>query len=96
MLMRRAKQYKENKMSRSEARFVSNLSLCFNLIHLAVDEGKTEALQQAQNIQQSLETICECGSLNEVKAASFLLANVNQAIKDILSGELVEVAKAAG
>lgn len=59
-----------------------------SLTELAEDEGKQHALDTAQDLQQSLETLMECGSTTEQALALQLLASVNSAI-----GELIQDCK---
>jgi hypothetical protein len=67
------------------------MSIAFNLIHLAAMESKEIALEEAQKIQDALEVLTAAGSPLEITAASFLLANVNKGITEILEGSLVTV-----
>ncbi len=63
-----------------------------SLIQLAVDGGIKTALDSCESIHESLETVAKIGSVYEVKAASFLLDSVNQAIQGIQDGVTVTTA----
>jgi hypothetical protein len=65
--------------------------ICFNLIALAAEESRETALEVGQSMQTTLESLLEVGTPFEQQAARFLLKNVNQGIKEILNGELVNV-----
>ena len=69
------------------------MSIAYNLIHLAADESEETALGAAQALQDALETMTMVGSDEEIVAASFLLANVNQGVTEILEGKLITIAK---
>ena len=70
-------------------------SLAQNIVWLAAMEGKEVAIKEAEQLRDSLETLMETGGPNEIRAATFLLGSVQQGIKEIFEGTLVEVAKLA-
>lgn len=69
------------------------MSIAYDLVYLAAEEGEVVAIEAATILQDALETIAEIGSDDEVIAASFLLGNVNQGITEITEGTLMVLAR---
>ena len=70
------------------------MSISTNLIHFATCEGEGLALEMAQGLQSSLESLAEVGSVDEHAHAVALLESVNSAIRDIQKRILVQIARA--
>ncbi len=68
-------------------------SIALSYIQFAVDEGRESSIKSLEELRDSLEEIIEIGSEAEVAAATFLLDNVHQGLKDVLEGTLVRVAR---
>jgi hypothetical protein len=66
---------------------MANWSIKDNIVELGSDEGRSNALVIAQDLQQSLETLAECGDAGEKKAALFLLGRVNEGIASLLGAK---------
>ena len=71
------------------------MSIARNLIVLAATEGTATALRTAEDIISSLETCAECGNSAERRHARALIAAVDGAIKEIMDGRAVVVARGA-
>jgi hypothetical protein len=65
------------------------MSIAKNLVHLAENEGKQVALEEAQKIQNALHSLKAAGSGEEIKAVTFLLSNINCGIDEIIEGTLL-------
>ena len=64
------------------------MNIRINLIHFAESEGEEIALEMAQSLQSSLESLAEVGSTDEHAHAVALLKSINDAIRDIQKGVL--------
>ncbi len=68
------------------------MSIAISLIHLAADEGQVNAKRTCEGLIGALVDLVEIGSPDEVKAATFLIGSVQQALKEINQVELVQIA----
>ena len=64
------------------------MSIHSTLVELAKEEGKLSALDVAQSIQRELETVLDCGNVEERRAAMVLLRRVNTSIGELIVGEI--------
>ena len=64
-----------------------------NLIRFAADESREKALEMAQGLRSSLESLAEVGSTDERAHAVALLESINRAIRDIQKGTFVHLAR---
>ena len=64
-----------------------NWSIKDNIVELGLDEGRSNALVIAQEMQGTLESLAECGDAAEKKAALFLLGRVNEGIVSLLGAK---------
>jgi len=67
--------------------------ITLSFIQFAADEGKESAINQLEQIKASLETLAEVASAVQEDAAILLLNSVDNAIKEILTTNAVDIAR---